>query len=365
MPLFMDFHKIENLTIEAVKAAHIADVAIQDKYGVKYHQFWVNLDAGTVFCLTEGPDKETCELVHKLAHGNIACALTEVETGFYKALMGENHEVDNNGVVKNKNGTIDLGYRTILVTSVRGITLASHSKELQPLQIPHWAKTIVTQTTKNFNGREINWATDDSLIGVFHDTTDAVKCASDIQKKLLAENKGPNVIFKIGISADQPVTKDGEFFIKAIKLAHRLSNTAEDNQILISSLVKKLSKESVPGSPQIKYLNEVEEQFVSKLLDITEENLSNKNFSIESMCKDIGISRTQLYRKITSLTGRAPNDFLRDLRMEKSLVLLKQRDGNVSQVALEVGYNNPSYFSKCFADKFGCTPSKVSTKAYA
>src|SRR6188472_2803424 len=100
MPLYMDFHKFDSITIEDVKTAHMADVAIQDKYGVKYHQFWVNQDAGTVFCLCEGPDKETCELVHQLAHGNKACALTEVESGFYKALMGENHGTDIYGLVK-------------------------------------------------------------------------------------------------------------------------------------------------------------------------------------------------------------------------------------------------------------------------
>mgnify|MGYP003546818225 FL=1 len=76
MPLYMDFHKIENLTVEAVKTAHIADVAIQEKYGVRYHQFWVNELAGTVFCLMEGPDKESCEAVHHEAHGNIACAMS-------------------------------------------------------------------------------------------------------------------------------------------------------------------------------------------------------------------------------------------------------------------------------------------------
>ena len=77
MPLYMDYHKIDNITIEDVKTAHMADVAIQDKYGVKYHQFWVNQEAGSVFCLVEGPDKKTCELVHQMAHGNIACALTD------------------------------------------------------------------------------------------------------------------------------------------------------------------------------------------------------------------------------------------------------------------------------------------------
>ena len=361
MALFMDFHKLDNITVDEVISAHMADLSIQEKYGVKYHQFWVNQKAGTVFCLTEGPDAKTCELVHQLAHGNIACAITEVETGTYKLFMGENQQVDH-GVVKKQDGSIDLGYRNILVASIRGMTNARDSKELPLLQIPHWAKIVASQSISEFHGREVKWDADDSLIGVFNDATDAVECARQIQRELLDFDHEPNVVFKIGISADQPVTKDGEFFTKAIKLAHRLSSTAENNQILISSLVKKLSKEEdAPASSNIKYLDPTEEQFVTDLLDITDQNLSNKSFDIESMCKDIGVSRPQLYRKITLITGRAPNDFLRNIRMEKALTLLKQKAGNISQVALEVGYNNPSYFAKCFADKFGCTPSEVST----
>ena len=113
MPLYMDFHKIENITIEDVKTAHIADRSVQDKYKVKYHQFWVNEEAGTVFCLMEGPDKESCEAVHQEAHGNIACALTEVEGGFYGVMMGGTKRTDG-GLVKNDNDTIMLNNFVVL-----------------------------------------------------------------------------------------------------------------------------------------------------------------------------------------------------------------------------------------------------------
>ena len=334
MPLFMDFHQIENVTVEDVKAAHIADEAIQDQYGVKYHQFWVNQEAGTIFCLIEGPDKESCQTVHRLAHGNIACALTEVEPGFYKIFMGEGVHVDQGGLVKHDDGTIDLGYRNILVASIRGITQAKNLNDLQLLQIPNWARSVVSQNLAEFNGREIKWATDDSLIGVFNDSTEAIKCAIQIQRDLLVpKSHKPKVIFKIGVSADQPVTEEGDFYTKAIKLAYRLSNVAKSNQILISSLVKSLCKEgAIRNSSLVKSLDATEEKFVSNLLDITDENLSDGSFTIDKMCRNIGVSRPQLYRKITSVTGRAPNDFVRDLRMEKALMLIKQKAGNISHL---------------------------------
>jgi AraC-like DNA-binding protein len=357
MPLFMDFHEIENITVEDVLKAHIADLSVQEKYGVKYHQFWVNQKAGTVFCLTEGPDAKTCEMVHQMAHGNMACAITEVEPWNFKMYMGDHQHVDH-GLVKNEDGTVDLGYRSILVASIRAVTSSVDAKG-QALQIPSWATTVVTQNIVKFRGRDVKWDIDDSLIGVFNDATDSVECAHQIQRELSANSHEPKVVFRIGVGADQPVNKSGEFFAKAIKLAHRLSATAADNQILVSSLVKRLSHEAVSATESFKYLDAPEEDFISNLIEIAHRNLANNDLTIDHICKDIGISRPQLYRKITSLTGRAPNDFLRDLRLEQALTLLKKKTGNVSQVAMEVGYNSPSYFAKCFADKFGCSPSEA------
>jgi len=357
MPLYMDFHKIENITVDDVLNAHMADESIQEKYGVKYHQFWVNQKEGSVFCLVEGPDAKTCELVHQLAHGNLACAMTEVEQNHFRLFMGDKLVVDH-GLTRSENGEIDDGYRSVLVASIRGITTAKSSGDFHRLQIPSWAKEKVVENIKANRGRTRKWDVDDTVIGVFTDAEDAIKCAEKIQKELQNGPDEPKVIFKIGISADQPVTRDGEFFSKAIRLSHRLCTTANDNQILVSALVAKLC-DGVKVSSHVRFLDIREEEFVFGLLAITDSKLAEENFNVASICKDIGISRPQLYRKITALTGRAPNDFLKDLRLEKSLTLLKQRTKNVSQVALEVGYSNPSYFSKCFSEKFGCMPSDV------
>lgn len=342
MPLYMDFHKIDGVTIDAVKAAHMADKSIQDKYGVRYHQFWVNEEAGTVFCLTEGPDKETCELVHQMAHGNVACALAEVEAGFHKTIMGDGHKIDN-GLVKNNDDTVDLGYRSILVVSIYDNIL----------------RKKVSKKVGEFAGREIKWATDDSLISVFNNSDDAIACALEIRLSLLKENK--SVPFKIGVSTSQPVTAEGDFFTDAIVLAHRLGTVAQENKIMISFLSRKLCKDdTLLSSTEIKSVTAHDEQFIFNLLKTIHGNLSDPEFTLDMLCAKIGLSRPQLYRKITALTSKAPNDFLKDVRLEKAHSLLQQKSMNVSEVALEVGFENPSYFSKCFAQKFGFTPSKLS-----
>jgi Protein of unknown function (DUF4242) len=83
MPLFMDVHQKlpEGATAEDVAKAHAADVATQDKYGVKYLKYWVDEGNGKAFCLVEAPDAETAATVHKEAHGLVAEDIFEVQEG--------------------------------------------------------------------------------------------------------------------------------------------------------------------------------------------------------------------------------------------------------------------------------------------
>jgi AraC-like DNA-binding protein len=361
MPLFIDYHQFDAVTIENVKEAHMADKAVQDDYGVKYHQFWVNENAGTVFCLIEAPDRETCELVHKLAHGNVACAITEVEQGFYKLAMGPHTVKSDGGLVTYHSGEADLGYRSMLVVSIRGVTTAKDSSNLENLLLPNWARKMVLDNFGKFNARVIPWEIDDSLIAAFDDASQAVQCSILLQEKLLkSENQKPNIIFKIGLATAQPVTADGDFFNETLKLSHRLSNAACDNQILISSLTGKLAHVGPDTDPEhLKVVTPSEEKLLSDLINTLESGLFEDKKDIRCICRNIGISRPQLYRKVKTITGRSPNYFIRDLRLNKARTLLQQKSGNVSEVAMEVGYNNLSYFSKCFTEKFGFKPSAI------
>lgn len=361
MPLFIDYHQFDAVTIEDVKEAHIADKSIQDDHGVKYHQFWVNENAGTVFCLMEGPDKETCALVHRLAHGNVACAMTKVEPGFYKLAMGAHTVKSNGGMVTYANGEADLGYRSMMVVSIRAITTARDPSQLESLLLPHWARETVLDKIGTFGGRPIPWEIDDSLIAAFDDASQAVRCSLLLQEKLLdSKNKRPSIIFKIGLATAQPVTAQGDFFNETIKLSQRLCNAACENKILVSSLTGKLAHMDPDTDPgHLKVVTPPEEKLLSDLINTLESALAVGKKDISCICRDLGVSRPQLYRKVKNITGRSPNYFIRDLRLDRARTLLQQKAGNVSEVALEVGYGNLSYFSKCFAQKFGFKPSAI------
>jgi hypothetical protein len=81
MPTYMDMHDIPGVKAEDVAGAHEADVRVQGKYGVNYKQYWVDEEAGKVFCLVDAPDRETATRVHREAHGLEAHTLYEVEQG--------------------------------------------------------------------------------------------------------------------------------------------------------------------------------------------------------------------------------------------------------------------------------------------
>lgn len=366
MPLFMDFHKGLTVSVEDVKRAHIADEAVQSKYGVIYHQFWVNEAEGTIFCLMEGPDKESCAAVHREAHGNVACSIMEVEVGFYKLFMGEGHRVEQ-GHVKTQNGKPDSGIRNILAISIHGTTTLTQQSQYRSLKTPHKAKELVLSIFSQFHGRQSAWLGDDSLVAVFDFCTDAVQCALHVQQELdkrksSSENDEWNILFKMGLSAGQPLTEKGDLFSEATTLARRLCNVARSSELVISTRVQDYCnlQELIGHLSQTRTLTHREEVFITELYSISEEKLSDEKFSIDILSRNIGMSRPQLYRKIVSLTGMSPNDFIRDLRMNKALSLIRRKAGNISEIALEVGYNNPSYFAKCFQTRYGCTPSRAS-----
>jgi AraC-like DNA-binding protein len=349
MPLYMDLHRIPSITIEEAKKAHVADEAIQSRYGVKYLQFWCNEQAGSLFCLVEGPDKKTVEEVHGLAHGHVACAVVEVDPSYYALIMGNNILIDE-GVVRDRSGVVDLGYRSIMVVALR---------EMQE-ELTGGARTLVHEEISKYQGRHIELAGDDRTAGVFNSASQALHCSLKIAKEF---SKNRNLSFSIGLSAGEPVTEGSTGFIEsAIRTAKNLCYLADDGKILMSSLADELSAEDIDHKKKnkVRALTTVEETFLSGLFNIIDKRLFDEDFTIESLVKDVGISRPQLYRKIHALSGKSPNNLIRDLRLEKAMSMLRRKTGNVSEIAFKVGFNNPSYFAKCFSEKFGKLPSEVS-----
>ena len=99
--------------------------------------------------------------------------------------------------------------------------------------------------------------------------------------------------------------------------------------------------------------------FMQKFRDFIEKNISDSDLSVETIGAELGLSRVQLYRKVKALTGQSPVELLRTARLKKGRELLQTTTKNISEVAYEVGFTAPSYFTKCFKDEFGISPSDL------
>lgn len=90
-----------------------------------------------------------------------------------------------------------------------------------------------------------------------------------------------------------------------------------------------------------------------------ENHLDDETLSVEILSQKMNLSRSQLFRKIKALTGQSVNDFIRNYRLDRAMELLKNKEGNVMQVSLMVGFGNEKYFSTRFKERFGKSPSEA------
>ena len=130
------------------------------------------------------------------------------------------------------------------------------------------------------------------------------------------------------------------------------------NLIANRKLLKIVFGNDAQQVPTVPVAQSAESQFVEKFRTIIQANLGNSELNVETISHEMGISRAQLYRKIKSITGISPNDIIREARMKRADRLLETTDKSVSEIAYEVGFSSPSYFTKCYREFFGRTPNK-------
>ena len=99
-----------------------------------------------------------------------------------------------------------------------------------------------------------------------------------------------------------------------------------------------------------------EKDFITKVRNLIDENLDNELFGVAELANEIHLSRSQLHRKLKSLTGHSPNEIIRNYRLERAMKLVTGTTKALSEIAFETGFSSAAYFSKCFSDKFGSSP---------
>lgn len=153
--------------------------------------------------------------------------------------------------------------------------------------------------------------------------------------------------------ADAYITKpfNVQFLEETIKSL--LSNRARLKEHFTSELPSNLKTQTV---------GKIDRKFVSEFTSLVESNISNEEFSVEEICKIMGISRVQLYRKVKALMNVNVNDYILNTRLQKAKYFLQHEELSISEISYKVGFSSPAYFSTVFKSKFGVSPKTFKEK---
>lgn len=153
--------------------------------------------------------------------------------------------------------------------------------------------------------------------------------------------------------ADSYITKPFHSKVLLARVENLLHQRAHLRQLFAQGAAEGKETEEVSR------LDDRDKAFVKQLHDIIKSNMGNSDFGVEDIGAEIGLSRVQLYRKVKAITGSSVVDLLRKARLAKARRLLEANSMNISEVAYEVGFSSPSYFTKCFKDEYGMLPGDV------
>lgn len=237
MPLYMDMHKhLQGLTHEALALAHLSDLEVQWKHGVKYLRYWFNEQNSNVFCLVEAPSMEAAREVHRSSHGLVADEIIEVQGKDVADLFGV--------PVNDEQATdpSDDGFRTIVFTDMQGSTeMTQRLGDERAMKVLHEHNAIIRQALHGHQGREVKH-TGDGIMASFRSPSRAVEYAISVQRALAAHNEHDDerIRVRIGCNAGEPVAENKDLFGAAVQLAARACAHAEPEQILAASVIRDL-----------------------------------------------------------------------------------------------------------------------------
>lgn len=170
---------------------------------------------------------------------------------------------------------------------------------------------------------------------------------------LTAKSLTTQKIEGIRMGADVYLTKPFEVELLQASVEHLLKRKQELSNYFKSEIITQPS----PGTKE-----NVDDKFIRKVVNIIEANISNPELTVEMISDEIGMSPTHLYRKLKALTHFSAKDVIKKYRIKKASLLLKNKEGNISEIMYEVGFSNLSYFAKCFKAEFGVSPKEYQQK---
>ncbi len=362
MPTYMDTHIILGKNAVFIAEEYCDYITTHKNNNCKYLNYWINENKDNVFFLIEAPNKESIINLHHKVDGLDPKEIILLNPKISAALLNQIPEVETSIDLKPSEIKIfnQPDYKAFLVTSTLNSRLLQHKIGIhKAYKLLSLHDEVIFQQIHKYGGHEIE-SEDEGVIASFTSSCQALECANSIQKEL--GHIAGSINLRVGVHAGVPVSINNVQYDDIIKFARYLCNLGLKKQIVISSMVHELYTEyydpKIMSDPdRIRWLFPCEGEFLELLMDTLTKNWRNPKLEINDFCKQMSISKSQLYRKCKSIIGTSLNTVLQDYRLSKSLEILNKTDSNISQTAFETGFTSPSYFAKCFQKKFGLQPT--------
>jgi len=263
MPMYLDRHEIEGATAEDVAVAHVRDLEVQHKYGVRYLTYWFDFNAGRAFCLADAPSAEAAEAVHREAHGLVASTIIEVDPAAVVSFLGRIQ--DTSAAREPEKPVSEVAFRTILFSDMKGSTsITQRMGDEATMRVMRTHNSIIRESLAALAGREVKH-TGDGMMASFASVTRAVECSIAIQRGFaewnaslpahpVAKGDSPGrealegqaehhvpIRVRMGLAAGEPVEDSGDLFGATVQLASRICDCAQPGAILVSNAIRELA----------------------------------------------------------------------------------------------------------------------------
>lgn len=358
MPIYMDRHDIpEEITAEHVARMHQEDLKVEHLYGCKGMTYWCDEKRKIAFCLMEAPNEKAIQDMHNHAHGDYPHKIIEVDPTIVESFLGRIEDPKNTRNTK-LNIIDDPAFRTLMAVKIEKALLKNIDKDKLNEAVMLANQSLETIITK-YQGRLVRQK-DDCILASFDSVTNAVLCTLENQSILDRASHSFNLKIKIGLSAGVPVTDKVNIFEDTVKMSQYLSEVAQ-GRITVTSEVKDLFEgenfnSTIDKSIAVLDLNT--EKFLKSLMDYFEKEWNNPALTVEKLSEGLGLSKSQANRKVRSLTAKSPNQFIQEIRLQKSLASIKLNNKTISEIAYDSGFTSPTYFSRAFKKRFGISPKE-------
>lgn len=317
--------------------------------------------------------EKTCEIVaEQIANGPLPdivfCHNDGMGTGAYKAVVEAGYEgkvkiIGIDGLPEEGIEYVKLGHLVgTYVYPTHGeeiILLALRILNQQPFERENTLQGMIV-TPENadliaLNSRELIKQNDHMI--TIHDKLEAFSGLYNTQHKVLV---GSFVCIALLLGA---LIIAWRAFLQTRKTIRQRQTMNEEQTLFYTDAVNRQLREILVSQPDdIPSPRKQDVLFAEQLNEAIRKNMSNPNLKMDDLGEDVGLGRVQLYRKVKALTGLTPVELLRQMRLQRAYALLNSTTKTVSEIAFEVGFNTPGYFSKCFKEQYGKLPMDLRTE---